>query len=61
MLVPGKWSVQGGHRLLERVERDVREAVPGSSVFPGDDPSSLDDVELDRVPVMEPPSAPSDP
>jgi hypothetical protein len=39
--------------------------VPGSSVFthlePGDDPSSLDDGELDRAPVMEPPSAPSDP
>lgn len=65
VLVPGKWSVQDGHRLLERVERDVREAVPGSSVFthlePGDDPSSLDDGELDRAPVMEPPSAPSDP
>jgi len=51
VLVPGEWSVQEGHRLLERVERDVREAVPGASVFthlePADDPSSLDDVEFD--------------
>lgn len=62
VLVPGDWSVQEGHRLLERVERDVREAVPGASVFthlePADDPSSLDDAEFDRVPaVTQRPSA----
>jgi divalent metal cation (Fe/Co/Zn/Cd) transporter len=51
VLVPGEWNVKEGHRLLERVERDVREAVPGASVFThlesADDPSSLDDVEFD--------------
>ncbi|HEU5277675.1 MAG TPA: cation diffusion facilitator family transporter [Gaiellaceae bacterium] len=65
VLVPGEWSVQEGHRLLERVERDVREAVPGASVFthlePADDPTSLDDAEFDPVPaVMQKPSARSD-
>ena len=65
VLVPGEWSVQEGHRLLERVERDVREAVPGASVFthlePADDPTSLDDAEFDPVPaVMPKPSARSD-
>jgi divalent metal cation (Fe/Co/Zn/Cd) transporter len=52
VLVPGEWSVKQGHRVLERVERDVREAVPGASVFThlesADDPSSCDDVEFDR-------------
>jgi len=66
VLAPGEWSVQKGHRLLERVERDVREAVPGASVFthlePVDDPTSLDDAEFDRVPaVMQRPSARRDP
>jgi cation diffusion facilitator family transporter len=62
VLVPCEWSVERGHRLLERVEHVVREAVPGASVFthlePADDPSSLDDVELDRVQaVTQRPSA----
>ena len=66
VLVPGEWSVQEGHRLLERVERDAREAVPGASVFthlePADDPSSLDYAEFDRVPaVMQRLSARRDP
>jgi cation diffusion facilitator family transporter len=55
VLVPGDWTVQRGHRLLELVERDVRAAVPGASVFthlePAEDPSSLDDGELDRIPT----------
>ena len=57
VLVPGDWSVQDGHRLLERIERDVRAAVPGATVFthlePVDDPVSLDDGELDRFPALE--------
>ncbi|HZR96765.1 MAG TPA: cation diffusion facilitator family transporter [Gaiellaceae bacterium] len=52
VLVPGAWSVQEGHRLLERIESAVRAAVPGASVFthlePAEDPTSLDDVELER-------------
>jgi cation diffusion facilitator family transporter len=66
VLVPAEWSVQEGHRLLERLEHDVREAVSGASVFthlePADDPTSLDDVEFDRGPaVMQRPSARRDP
>jgi len=42
VLVPGDWSVQQGHRLLERIEAAVRDASPGASVFthlePVDDP-----------------------
>jgi len=58
VLVPGAWSVREGHELLERVERDVREAVPGAAVFthlePAEDPSSLDDAELDPAPTEGP-------
>ncbi|HEY6069054.1 MAG TPA: cation diffusion facilitator family transporter [Gaiellaceae bacterium] len=53
VLVPGDWSVQEGHRVLERVELAVRQAVPGTTVFthlePVEDPASLADTELDRV------------
>lgn len=52
MLVPGAWTVQRGHEVLEHVERDIRAAVPGSSVFTHleavDDPASWEDIELDR-------------
>ncbi|HKP53026.1 MAG TPA: cation diffusion facilitator family transporter [Chloroflexia bacterium] len=53
VLVPGKWSVQRGHALCEQIERDLTQTLPKSSVFthlePKDDPSSWDDVELDRL------------
>lgn len=52
VLVPGAWSVQKGHELVETVEREVREAVPGASVIthlePVEDPASFDDAGLDR-------------
>lgn len=52
VLVPGAWSVQQGHDLVEEIERDIRGAVPGTSVIthlePREDPKSLDDVALDR-------------
>ncbi|MCZ7563425.1 MAG: cation diffusion facilitator family transporter [Burkholderiales bacterium] len=52
VLVPGAWTVQRGHDLLERIEAQVREAVPGASVFthlePREDPASFADVDLDR-------------
>lgn len=52
VLVPGAWSVQQGHDLVEEIERDIRAAVPGTSVIthlePREDPKSLDDVALDR-------------
>ncbi len=52
VLVPGEWTVQRGHDLLERIEADIRGALPQVTVFTHleslDDPSSWDDVTLDR-------------
>jgi len=31
--VPGDWTVRAGHDLLDRVEDDVRSALPGTTVF----------------------------
>lgn len=53
MLVPGGWTVQRGHDLAERVEGDIRAALPDSSVVihiePLEDPVSLADQGLDRA------------
>ena len=53
VLVPGAWTVQRGHELLERIEADIRQAVPNVTVFthlePLDDPASWQDAQLDRV------------
>lgn len=52
-LVPGSWTIQRGHELAERVEADIRSAVPGSAVLthlePIEDAASLEDVDLDRA------------
>ncbi len=52
VLVPGRWSVQRGHDLIERLERDVIAAVPGAALFthlePREDPASYLDEPLDR-------------
>lgn len=52
VLVPPRWTVQHGHDLLERLEADLRAAVPNLSTLthlePIGDPASLDDVPLDR-------------
>jgi cation diffusion facilitator family transporter len=52
VLVPGEWSVQRGHDLLERIEDEVRAVVPNCSVFthlePIEDPVSFQDTELRR-------------
>ncbi len=52
VLVPGKWSVQRGHRLLESIEADIRHAMPSVTVFTHleslNDPASWDDTDLDR-------------
>jgi len=53
ILVPGRWSVQEGHDLAERVEHAIRERLPQTTVFthiePAEDPRSFDDTTLDRV------------
>jgi cation diffusion facilitator family transporter len=52
VLVPGDWTVQHGHQLLERIEGDIRAAVPNTTVLTHleslDDPCSWEDVALDR-------------
>jgi cation diffusion facilitator family transporter len=52
ILVPGEWSVQRGHDLLEQIEDRVREVLPNSSVFthlePLEDPISWEDTRLER-------------
>lgn len=51
VLVPGDWTVQHGHELLDRIEAEVREALPDAVVFTHleslDDPASWDDETLD--------------
>lgn len=57
VLVPGQWTVQRGHELLERIEADIRSALPGSTVFTHleslEDPSSWEDQTLERSPRPE--------
>jgi len=52
VLVPGAWSVAQGHELVERIEADLRAALPMMSVLthvePLEDPAAHDDLELDR-------------
>jgi cation diffusion facilitator family transporter len=52
VLVPGDWTVQRGHDLLEEIEADLRRAVPNSTVFTHlesiDDPLSWQDQDLER-------------
>lgn len=52
VLVPGGWTVQRGHRLLDALEHDIHDALPETTVFTHleslDDPASWDDVTLDR-------------
>jgi cation diffusion facilitator family transporter len=57
VLVPGKWSVKRGHDLSERIEMDITQALPMTTVFvhiePLEDPVSWQDQELDRSPEDE--------
>lgn len=57
ILVPGAWTVARGHMLLERIEADVRRALPNSTVFthlePLEDPTSFEDQALDRAEEVE--------
>jgi len=52
VLVPGQWSVDRGHRLLEKIEADLRGALPNVAVFTHleslSDPASYQDQTLDR-------------
>jgi cation diffusion facilitator family transporter len=50
--VPGRWTVQRGHNLLEEIEDRIRSAIPYATVFthiePVEDPASWKDETLDR-------------
>ena len=52
VLVPDTWTVLQGHQLLEKIEADLRTALPEITVFthlePLNDPTSFDDTKLDR-------------
>ncbi len=52
VLVPGEWTVQRGHALLERIEQEIRATLPNATVLthlePVEDPVSFDDQGLDR-------------
>ncbi|MEN6577767.1 MAG: cation diffusion facilitator family transporter [Phycisphaerales bacterium] len=52
VLVPGKWTTHRGHHLLEDIEGEIREALPGANVIthlePKEDPLSFQDIEIDR-------------
>jgi cation diffusion facilitator family transporter len=53
VLVPGSWTVQRGHDVVEEVEAALRERLPYATVFthlePAEDPRSFDDTALDRA------------
>ena len=52
VLVPGEWTVNRGHELLEHIEADVSDTLPNVSILTHlesrDDPSAYEDVELER-------------
>lgn len=53
VLVPGHWTVQRGHDVLEEIERDVRSSFSSpTTVFthlePIEDPVSMQDIGIDR-------------
>ncbi len=52
VLLPGDWTIRKGHALAEQLERDIRHALPNTTVLthiePLGDPVSLEDIALDR-------------
>ena len=52
VLVPGDWTVHHGHNLLERIEAELRLALPNITVFTHleslEDPASWEDTSLVR-------------
>jgi len=53
VLVPGQWTVKEAHDWAERIERDIRKAVPRVNAIthlePLEDPASMLDQDLDRL------------
>jgi len=52
VLVPGDWTVQQGHNLLEEIEEQIHAELPASTIFthlePIEDPASFEDTQLER-------------
>ena len=52
ILVPGNWTVQKGHNLLEEIELAIGKNFPKMTVFthlePIEDPKSREDISIDR-------------
>ena len=53
VLVPGKWTIQEGHDLAEKIEKDIRDLFDSPvTVFthlePKEDPVSMRDIGIDR-------------
>lgn len=53
VLVPGGWTIQEGHQMLENIEADIRKTLGNVAVFthiePLEDSASWKDIDLDRV------------
>ena len=53
LLVPGAWTVQRGHDLLEQIESDIHQVLPNATLDthlePLEDLASLQDAGLDRL------------
>ncbi|MEJ2711369.1 MAG: cation diffusion facilitator family transporter [Anaerolineales bacterium] len=62
VLVPGIWTVQRGHQLLEHIEADIRNVLPTAAVFTHleslNDPASWEDLALDRAVAPTPSFSP---
>ena len=62
VLVPGKWTIQRGHDLVERIEMDLRQALPNITIDTHleslEDPASWEDTGLDRPRPTEPQNDP---
>jgi len=52
VLAPGDWTIQRGHQLVDRIEAEIRQAVPDAIVTthlePLEDAASWDDEPLER-------------
>ena len=64
VLVPGEWTIQRGHDLVEEIEDDLRQALPNSVIFTHleslEDPASWQDTSLDRTHSVEPQNDPGE-
>ena len=54
--VPGSWSVQQGHELLEEIEHNIRQVMSPVHILthlePLEDPTSWEDLTLNRIDVL---------